>query len=487
MVFKQRTAFFSILVVLHLLFAPGLAFSQAPQTQPSAVERAVGAAVARALQDTATMGVHIVELDTGETVYAYTPDEKRIVASNNKLFTTAAALDALGPGYFFETRLLSRGTVAGDTLQGDLGVVGSGDPQISGREFGGDPYGAFRPWAAALRERGVRRITGDLYLAHGLFEPLRVHPDWPRDQLTEWYEAPVDALSFSDNCILVKVWPGRAGERARVETVPPVPLFRVDNTATTTAKRRGTRIYVGRLDTLLTVKGSIDAGSGPFETWVTVPDPTLYFGSALRAALADEGIVMEGHLRPVTELPGAIWERVALHRSDLVTAVRTTNKRSQNFYAETLAKTIGAQRCGRGAWAEGMRAVGEFLLSIGVPRNAFHLVDGSGMSRANTATPRAFTTLLRHMFFHPAALEFAQSLPYSGDEELKGWKRRMAAPPYRGNVLAKTGTLNGVSSLSGYAKAVSGKSYAFSILINRSRGDAHGAQDRIVMALIDNG
>lgn len=484
MIFKQRIAFVSILLVLHLLLAPGLAPAQ---TSQNPLERAVGAAVARALQDTASMGVHIVELDTGETVYAYSPDEKRVIASNNKLFTTAAALDALGPGYFFETRLLMRGSVASETLQGDLGVVGSGDPQISGREFGGDPYGAFRPWAAALRERGVRRVTGDLYLAHGLFEPLRVHPDWPRDQLTEWYEAPVDALSFSDNCILVRVWPGRAGERARVETVPPVPLFRVDNTATTSAKRRGTRIYVGRLDTLLTVKGSIDAGSGPFETWVTVPDPTLYFGSGLRAALAEEGIVVEGHLRPVSELPGAIWERVALHRSDLVTAVRTTNKRSQNFYAESLAKTIGARRCGRGAWAEGVRAISEFLVSIGIPRGNFQVADGSGMSRANLATPRAFTILLRHMFFHPAALEFAQSLPYSGEAEMRSWKRRLAAPPYRGNVLAKTGTLNGVSTLSGYAKAVSGKSYAFSILINKSRGDAHGAQDRIVMALIDNG
>jgi D-alanyl-D-alanine carboxypeptidase/D-alanyl-D-alanine-endopeptidase (penicillin-binding protein 4) len=122
-----------------------------------------------------------------------------------------------------------------------------------------------------------------------------------------------------------------------------------------------------------------------------------------------------------------------------------------------------------------------------VPHGTFTMVDGSGMSRANQFAPRAVTTLLRHMFFHPAAAEFAQSLPYSGEEESKSWKRRLAAPPYRGNVLAKTGTLNGVSALSGYAKAVSGKSYAFSILLNKSRGDAHGAQDRIVMALIDNG
>jgi D-alanyl-D-alanine carboxypeptidase/D-alanyl-D-alanine-endopeptidase (penicillin-binding protein 4) len=112
--------------------------------------------------------------------------------------------------------------------------------------------------------------------------------------------------------------------------------------------------------------------------------------------------------------------------------------------------------------------------------------DGSGMSRDNRFAPRHLTTLLRHMFFHPAGREYAQSLPFSG-EDMGSWKRRMAVPPYRGNVLAKTGTLDGVSALSGYAKAVSGKSYAFSILCNRTSGDARLAQDRIVMTLIDHG
>ena len=136
-----------------------------------------------------------------------------MIASNSKLFTTAAALDALGPAYVFETRFLMRGAVDRGVLHGDLGVIGAGDPQISGREYDGDPYGAFRPWAAALRERGIERITGDLYLAHGLFEPMEIHPEWPRDQLTDWYEAPIAALAFSDNCILVRVSPGAAGRR----------------------------------------------------------------------------------------------------------------------------------------------------------------------------------------------------------------------------------------------------------------------------------
>jgi D-alanyl-D-alanine carboxypeptidase/D-alanyl-D-alanine-endopeptidase (penicillin-binding protein 4) len=468
----------SALLLLVFLLAPALA-AAAPLDQALAAEVARTAAASRAL------GVNIVELDTGERVFSHNADEARVIASNSKLFTTAAALDALGPGYFFETRFLMRGAVSQGVLQGDLGVVGAGDPQISGREFEGDPYGAFRPWAAALKARGISRITGDLYLASGLFEPTQIHPEWPRDQLTDWYEAPIAALAFSDNCILVRVWPGRAGRLAVVETVPSVPVVRVDNAALTTSRRRGTRLFVGRTGDLLTVRGSIDAGSGPFETWVTVPDPVLYFGLGLRAALADEGVMVDGEIRPVPQLAGA-WERVAVHRSDLVTAVTTTNKRSQNFYAETLSKVLGAQRCGEGSWSAGTRAIEELTAAMGAPPGSVHLVDGSGMSRSNQATPRAITTLLRHMFFHPAGSVFVQSLPYGG-EDMKSWKRRLAVPPYRGNVFAKTGTLNGVSALSGYAKAVSGKAYAFSIVIEGSRIDAHGAQDRIVMALIDNG
>lgn len=453
---------------------------------PTALALALQAEVGRAQQAASELGVHIVELDSGETVYGFLPDQPRVIASNTKLFTTAAALDAFGPGYFFETRFVLRGKVRNGVLEGDVGVVGGGDPHISGRDYGGDSFAAFRPWAQVLRERGIYKVTGDIFLAHGMFQAPNIHPDWPRDQLTRWYEAPVDSLSFSDNCILVRVWPGAGGGRPRVELVPDVPVLRIENTGRTTATRKGQQVIIHRLDDTLIVRGSIWQGSGPVETWVTIPDPVRYFGEGLKAALGEGGVRVEGRMRPVEQLPGAIWESVGVHRSDLLSAIQVTNKRSQNFYAETLVKHLGALRCGHGSWPDGVRAVGEFLRGVGVPAGSFTMVDGSGMSRGNLFAPRHLTLLLRHMFFHPAGREFAQSLPYSG-EDMGSWKRRMSMPPYRGNVLAKTGTLNGVSALSGYAKAVSGKSYAFSILLNRTSGDARHAQDRIVMALIDHG
>jgi D-alanyl-D-alanine carboxypeptidase/D-alanyl-D-alanine-endopeptidase (penicillin-binding protein 4) len=472
-----------ILALVALLVGPAL--PRVETSAPTALHQAVQAQVGQALRVTAALGVHIMDLDTGETVYGYNADEPRVIASNAKLFTTAAILDAFGPGYTFDTRLLMHGPVRDGVLRGPLGVVGSGDPQISGRDYAGDAFAPFRAWAQALRDRGVKKVVGDVYLDHGLFEPPLVHPDWPRDQLTRWYEAPVEALSFSDNCVLVRVWPGRAGRPAQVELVPDVPILEVKNTSRTIAKGRQSVIIHREGDELL-VKGSIRSSSGPVETWVTVPDPVRYFGAGLVTALAEEGIRVEGSLKPVEQLPSLVWERVAVHRSDLLSAVRVTNKRSQNFYAESLAKHLGALRCGHGSWQEGVRAISEFATGLGIPRGSFTMSDGSGMSRENRFAPRHLTLLLRHMFFHPAGTEFAQSLPYSG-EDLGSWERRMAEPPYRGNVFAKTGTLEGVSALSGYAKAVSGKAYAFSILLNRVGGNAHAAQDGIVKALIDHG
>jgi D-alanyl-D-alanine carboxypeptidase/D-alanyl-D-alanine-endopeptidase (penicillin-binding protein 4) len=218
-----------------------------------------------------------------------------------------------------------------------------------------------------------------------------------------------------------------------------------------------------------------------------------YFGAALRAALAEEGIALAGAVQPSPALAGEGWRRLATHRSSLLTTLEVINKRSQNFYAESLLKLLGARLCGGGrprpgSWPAGVRAAQEFLAEAGLEPGSYRLADGSGMSRNNLFTPEQLTLLLRHMYFHRWGTEFLKTLAYSGEHDLR-WAARLAEPPYRGNVLAKTGSLSGVSALSGYAKARSGRIYAFSILMNRTgaRWRAESAQDRIVRALIDHG
>jgi D-alanyl-D-alanine carboxypeptidase/D-alanyl-D-alanine-endopeptidase (penicillin-binding protein 4) len=468
-----------------------VAFSVSAGLPADPLEPFLAREVERARAAAPELSVHVVDLEEDRSVYGFNSDQKLIVGSNAKLFTTAAALENLGPGFFFETRLLVRGRIAGGHLDGNLAVVGSGDPNISGRHHDDDPLAVFRRWAHELRALGIEAIDGDIYLVHGLFDDDRIHPDWPRDQLSKWYEAPVDALSFNDNCVLVKVSPGNGvGKPARVEMVPALDLFDLENLASTTASIRRHLVAVERVEgrNRIRVSGLVYRAAEPIEAWVTVGDPVEYFGAALLKALEDEGIETEGRPRAVTKLPLGPWWRVVNHRSDLLTTLQVTNRESQNLYAESLIKTLGAKLCSNGSWEAGRAVVADFLRRIGIS-SGYRLADGSGMSRNNLFSAKHLTRLLGYMYDHPWQQEFLVTLPFSGDEDHSRWRTRLAKEPYRASVLAKTGSLRGVSTLSGYARARSGRVYAFSILCNRVKSIWHArrAQDRIVMALIDRG
>ncbi|MEO1083300.1 MAG: D-alanyl-D-alanine carboxypeptidase/D-alanyl-D-alanine-endopeptidase, partial [Acidobacteriota bacterium] len=460
------------------------------------LKRSINAEVRAAKSAAGEVGVHVMAVEDGREIYAYRAERTHILASNTKLFTSAAALDHLGPGYFFETTVKMRGETVDGVLRGDVGVVGGGDPNISGRQFNGDSFAVFRKWAQALRDLGVRRISGELVLAAGLFDDQYVHPDWPRNQLDRWYQAPVAALSFNDNCSLVKVEPmGGVGGAPRISMVPDVPFMAVRGKVQRTSKSRNQSVNIGRNPHAATLKeqrtikvgGRIYRGSEQVDKWVTVDDPVAYFGASLRTAFRQFGIRVDGEVVVQDRLEGAAWRTVAVHRSDVLSTLEVVNKRSQNFYAESVLKLLGARYCGRGTWPGGVDVVSDFLRSA-AGLDDFTLADGSGMSRGNRSTPRQLTLLLRHMFYHRWGGEFVRTLPFSGEKDLR-WSTRLAEEPYRGNVLAKTGSLNGVSTLSGYAKGVSGEIYAFSILMNKSRAGwrSKKAQDAILRALIANG
>ena len=488
-------AFWQRLVCISLVVST-LAAPAAEARSLTGLKQAVNQEVRTARDVASELGVHIVEVDTGDDIYSYNADTARVLASNTKLLTSAAALDRLGPSYFFETPLFLRGTMQGHLLDGDLGVIGGGDPNISGRHYNGDSFAVFRQWAERLKAAGIRQVKGDLYLATGFFDDQWVHPDWPTDQLDRWYEAPVAALSFNDNCVLVRAEPiPNADGTARISLVPALPFYKLQGSVSLTSNARSQWIRMGRKtdapspdeERIYQVSGRIHHRTEQLDKWITVANPPAYFGVAMREALRQEGVEIKGRVLKVSSLSGS-WRQVAVHRSDLLTTLEIVNKRSQNFFAESVLKTLGARTCGEGSWDAGRRAVREFLDQVGLDRGAYDLADGSGMSRNNRFTPRQLTTLLRFMHHHRWSAEFRATLPVSGELDLS-WEERLDEAPYGGNVWAKTGTLNGVSTLSGYARGRSGTLYAFSILCNRSKANwrAKNAQDAVLRALIDHG
>ena len=442
----------------------------------------------REIGDTTPVAVAAASPDP--TVYARFADEPFILASNAKLFITAAALDVLGPGHLVETRLLVRGEVTADgTLDGDLAVVGGGDPSFSWRlSADGDRDTVFRAWAADLADAGVARVAGDLYLDHARFDPPFIHPQWKPENDLEWYQAPVAALAFNESTVKLRAAPAaRPGLPATLSVEPDLPLVAVGGRVRTAASWRDVRLLVRRAaGGGLTVDGGVYHRGAEVELPVAVADPVAWFGAALAAALAGEGIEIAGRVRAVAPRPGLVWRPLAVHRTPLVDLLEVTNHESQNLFAETLVKLVGAARCGAGNWPRGVQAVEEVARSRGVDGPGFQLADGSGLSRGNHATPRQVTALLAGMARHPHRDVYLATLP-TGGETATSLEKRLDKAPYAGSFHAKTGTLSGVSTLSGYARGRSGRLYAFSLLAAGDVGRGRRAQDALVRALVVDG
>lgn len=490
-------------------FAPAVAQSavivgprldERPATHPApALETAIKKTIAGASFGDATVAVLIAAPD-GRLVYGRSAHVPVTPASNQKLATTAALLDSLGPDFQFVTLLRATAAVpAGPNaiVPGDLVVVGDGDPAIGGRfEPDNDPTGPFRRWARSLRELGIAGFAGDLVLDATLFDQgaaAYTHAGWPQDQLLDWYSAPVAALSLADNCVTVRVTPGSAnGKRATVDLIPAGAADCIDVDASVTTSGSGNPIisFARPAAGQLRVRGSIPATSVPFVCDVAVDDPVRLFGTVLLATLREEGVRVDGDLLIRSE-PFVADESAAptllAHRTPVEQVVAVTNTRSQNCWAEHCFKRAGAIGGGAGSFETGAIAVRAFLNRLGVPRDEATPVDGSGLARDNAITVAALIEILLHMADdHPAGEIFFDSLATSGDSD-GTLRRRLIGPLGKGRVHAKTGTINRADALSGYVEAKDGKPWPFALVVNshpKGHAAARALMDDLVCDLI---
>jgi len=437
------------------------------------------------------VGVAVRDLVTGETLFEHNADDLYATASNNKVITTAAALELLGPSFQFRTTVSAVGRLRTDGLvEGNLVVVGRGDPSISGRFHDGDCTAILDAWVRAVADAGIRSIRGDLIADDTYFDRQHQHPDWPHGQALNWYCAPVSALSFNDNCIQVIVRAGASGGTpAVVALAPPTRYVEIANSCTTSRVRHsGNEVLVRRRagKNTITVSGEINPGGRTFQTWVTIEEPALYLATVFRELLAAKGIALGGHARlrlPADRFEPANSRDILTSGSSLRTAIAVANKNSQNFYAEQILKTIGREVGGQGTFAAGAEAVSAFLRQIGI-QGAFTYVDGSGLASTNRFSPRQVVDLLAYMNGRRAGGVYLHSLAEPGCPGTL--ERRLV--PLRGRLFAKTGYIANVSCLSGYVESRRGHLLAFSILVNDLHGvlgDAKNTENEICMKLAD--
>lgn len=417
------------------------------------------------------VGVAIYSVDRGRPLYLKDADRVLLPASNMKLYTTAAALDRLGPNFQYTTSIYGNGPVRSDgTLAGDLILAGRGDPTLSGRFYGDSATYVFDRLAERLREGGVRRVTGRLVGDASYFDDRLVASGWEPGNLLWWYGARASGLSFNDNVVVVEVRPGGwVGAAAHVGFLPRSDRMTVVNRVRTVGRRGGRSVGIKRRPDLAgyEVWGRIPVTSGPLRYVVAVENPPVYALSVLRDRLLRAGIEVEGGYRVVYDrdgLDGPPWRLLASHTSPrLLEMVRIVNKHSQNHFAEQLLKTLGAVFHGEGSFEAGAAVVEAFLREMGIEAWDVRIHDGSGLSRRNEVTARRTAELLVAMRRHPRFDDFYDSLLIAGTD---GDPRRLDAPQAVGNVRSKTGTLRSVSALSGYVTTGDGELLAFSVITN---------------------
>jgi serine-type D-Ala-D-Ala carboxypeptidase/endopeptidase (penicillin-binding protein 4) len=449
----------------------------------------------------AQWGVKVVALDSDQTLFERNSDKLLKPASNAKLYAAALALDHLGADYRIQTSFyaVSKPDAEG-VIHGDLLVYGRGDPSFSARFNGGDNKKALKPAIDALLAAGVKKIDGALVGDESYFRGAPFGSNWTWDDLQEYYGAAASALTFQDNVVDLIFKPGRAaGDPCEIVTMPETSIVTFSNRTQTGPLEKDTRAQI-RLyrpvgESVVYAWGGVPLGCTGKSEAVSVPKPALWFVTMLKEGLAQPGVAVTGGVRQEDwlsrEISPIAWpnlvEIASVPSRPLSEIVKQTLKPSENLYAQLLLLQVGAKAgtTNRDAEQAGLAEMQSFLRTVGVSHGMAQLEEGSGLSRGCLVTPSATVRLLTFMSHHRDREPFMDALPIAGvDGTLRNrFKGTMAA----GNVRAKTGSLGGVNTLSGYLTTAGKEKLAFSIMLNnyRDETDARATIDALALQLVE--
>jgi D-alanyl-D-alanine carboxypeptidase/D-alanyl-D-alanine-endopeptidase (penicillin-binding protein 4) len=451
------------------------------------LQRNIDAILAAPALSRGSWGVVVRSLARGDTLYAVNVHKLMMPASTQKVFTLAVAADQLGWDYTFRTNVLTVGPVEDGVLKGDLVIVGSGDPTFD--DWDGFASGRFAEWATALKAKGIQKIDGRIIGDDNAFDDETLGPGWGWDDLAASFATGVGALQFNQNTAQLVVMPAALGEPAHVQVTPDAAQLTIRNRTTTGA---GPSLSVRPIPHTSTIEldGAVAPTSQRTLRNVAVPNATLYYANAVRIGLIRNGIDVAGPAVDIDELEAPIDRTKAMLTTELesknLTAIATTMmKMSQNLYAETLLKTIGAHASGVGSTAAGRAALDAALAAWGVAAGEVQEVDGSGLSRYNLATPDALATVLRHVYEDQRLrASFVSTLPSAGVDGTLG--ERMKGTAAADNVQAKTGSFTNARSVAGYVRTADDEMLEFVVMANHYGAPARvidDATDAILIAL----
>ena len=418
--------------------------------------------------DHANVGIMITQMRNGHTLYRKNADHLYTPASVQKLFTAVSALSFLKPSYRFETGFYAVGHIKQGVLHGDLYIKFNGDPSLTTQ--------VLAKMVAELRQVPIKQITGHVYIDDYCFNHTPYPPGWIWDDLSYSYAAPMDAIILNRNEFGMSFVPAKQiGQQPQVNTRLPAHAIRIENDMKTTShyrKRCPITIY-SNMKNEYRVSGCLDQHMGSQHRSLVMRNMAHYASLELASLLKQQHIVFKGHII-LRELPHHAKVVVLHHSRPLRHILKHMLKHSDNLYTNAIFKTLGGQYYHQqGTWQNGLTAV-ESILGNTTTINFDHnlLADGAGLSRYNLITPHQLIKLLYYAYQTPSVYHaLYAALPIAGvDGTLAG---RMTAEYKKRRVHAKTGSMTGVTALSGYVKTKHYGVVAFAIMVNNFVGNRH--------------
>ena len=449
--------------------------------------------------DRTNWGVGAYDYNADRMLLRINVDRHFVPASNMKLVTTAVALGLLGPDFRYRTTVHARDLR--DGVASGLVVRGSGDPTLSTsfHASAAEPLGAL---ADSIVASGVRRIDGPLVIDATYFQDQTIHPTWEIGDLDWYYAAPVAAFAIDEGIVNIVVRPGASvDDTATIEVVGPHGAVYIENQVTTDTAFSVNSVDFVRLGSSDSFRfvGRIPLASDPDEYRITAHDPARFAGVALRDLLRSRGVEVGDSVAVLDWRTGerpsywntemASFTTVATLQSPRMSEiVEVILEPSNNWVAEQVLKTLGAEHGDGGSWREGAAVATRYLArEAEIDSAAFHIVDGSGLSAQNLLSPDAIMRLLFHASEQSWGPIYRAAMAEPGEE---GSTLSNRLGTYEGRVFAKTGSITHVNSLSGYLVAADGREIIFSVLSNASGVPASAVRagiDRIVAALAEVG